>query len=166
MYTRIVVPVDGSFLAETALPHAQELARAFAAPLHLVRVVDGTVSAKYDPVGLGLSDLPVGEVLLQEREDARAYLDATQERLAKSGLEVTTELRSGAVVRELLTAAREGDVYVMASHGRTGMQRWFMGSVAEEMTRQSRIPVMLVRTGGAPRETSPAATKDAEVAVC
>jgi nucleotide-binding universal stress UspA family protein len=161
MYRRIVVPVDGSLLAEEALPHAQELARAFEIPLHLLRVVDGTVAGRYDPVGQGMSDLPVHEVMQQERDTAHAYLDAKQEQLARTGLTVTTELRGGSVVRELLLAAREGDLYVMASHGRTGMQRWFMGSVAEEMTRQSRIPVLLVRAAGVLHELPPETTDQA-----
>lgn len=150
MYSRVVVPLDGSLLAEEALPHAQAIAQAFGIPLHLLRVVDDTPIGVYDTYGLGMGEVASGEVLLLEQREAQSYLDAKHALLSAmlGDLYVTTELRSGAVVRELLTAARDGDLYVMASHGRTGMQRWFMGSVAEEMTRQSRIPVMLVRAMG------------------
>src|SRR5690606_24034466 len=96
-------------------------ARAFGVPLHLVRVVDDTPVAMHDPYGMPVDLALREELLAEEREDAKAYLAEKQAELAADGLEVTTELRNGPVVRELLAAAGDGDLYVMASHGRTGM---------------------------------------------
>lgn len=146
MYRRIVVPVDGSLLAESALPHAEAVARAFGATVHLLRVVDSTPVGPHGGYGLGMDDIGDSDLAEMERTDARAYLDEKCAELSTRNLAATSELRSGSIVRELLGAARDGDLYVMASHGRTGMTRWFMGSIAEEMTRQSRVPVMLVRS--------------------
>jgi nucleotide-binding universal stress UspA family protein len=58
---------------------------------------------------------------------------------------VTTEVAEGPTSRILVGHSKPGDVIVMASHGRTGMARWFLGSVAEEVVRRSAVPVLLVR---------------------
>ncbi|HUG15823.1 MAG TPA: universal stress protein [Thermomicrobiales bacterium] len=146
MYVRIVVPLDGSLVAEEALPHAEELARALGVPIVLLRVIDNTPVGLCDNYGVAVSYVPGTELADREEASAREYLTARQEQIVARGVETTTTLRRGPVVRELLGAARNGDLYVMASHGRTGMPRWFLGSVAEEMTRVSSVPVMLVRS--------------------
>lgn len=153
MYARVVVPVDGSLVSERAVPHGEALARAFGIPLLLLRVMDTTPVGLYDEfASMSAEYLPGGALEAKVEADARAYLEDMQSTLSARGIDAHHELRSGAIVRELLAAARDGDVYVMASHGRTGMPRWFMGSVAEEMTRQSRVPVMLVRSEGITRD--------------
>ena len=58
---------------------------------------------------------------------------------------MTTEVRQGAVVDELLRVAEPGDLYVLATHGRSGVTRWLLGSVAEALARRSLVPVLLVR---------------------
>jgi nucleotide-binding universal stress UspA family protein len=58
---------------------------------------------------------------------------------------VTTEVRRGGVVFELQQVAQPGDLYVIASHGRGGISRWFLGSVAEELVRRSVVPILIVR---------------------
>jgi nucleotide-binding universal stress UspA family protein len=151
MYTRIVVPVDGSLLAEEALPHAQALSTAFGAQIHLLRVIDSTSAGLYDGYGMAEGYSHGLDREQREEEDAKTYLAGKHTEFVQRGLNTSTELRSGSVVRELLSAARDGDLYVMASHGRTGMPRWFMGSIAEEMTRQSRVPVLLVRSKRLPK---------------
>ena len=134
MYTRLVVPLDGSALAAQALPQATMLAQRGVIPLHLVRVVELPPLAR-----AGLAEF---------REDvAAAAADLTQvaARLQAEGLSVTTEVRPGDVVDELLAVAEPGDLYVLATHGRTGVTRWLLGSVAEALARRSVVPVLLVR---------------------
>jgi nucleotide-binding universal stress UspA family protein len=81
----------------------------------------------------------------EERRQAEAYLAAIAARLAADGLTVTTEVRPGFAAREIVAALQPGDLLVIASHGRSGLGRLFLGSVAEKVTREAREPVLLVR---------------------
>ncbi len=145
MYRRIVVPVDGSELAERALPQAEALARLTGAPLHLVRVVDLTGLARYGSIGLHAEVTAFQQVLANEETLARDDLERTAGGLRERGLSVTTEQRRGDAATEIVGAIEPGDVIVMATHGRGGMKRWFLGSVAEEVVRHAPVPVLLVR---------------------
>lgn len=129
----ILVPLDGSELAEQALPIAVRLARATGAELLLVRVLPQPLD---DPMGRRLH--PNG---------ARPYL----ERLAcrEEGIRARVFLPKGAPREQIIRLARryEVDLIVMTTHGRTGLQRWLMGSVAERVVRASPCPVLLLRSG-------------------
>jgi nucleotide-binding universal stress UspA family protein len=145
MDARIVVPLDGSELAEVALPRAEELARALQVPLHLVRVTDFTRLDQYGPYGLAIEYAGMQEVLETEHRTAREYLQQVEERLTANGLRVTAERRQGSAARELVAAAQPDDLIVMATHGRSGVTRWFLGSVAEDVIRRAAAPVLIVR---------------------
>ena len=147
MYRRILVPLDGSKLAERALPAAEEQGRLMGAPLHLVRVVDpaqfGASSlGRFDDVIAGgtLSSLPdhLGDV-------AHSYLERMAAREIEHGLNVTSEVRHGSAGREIVALAQPGDLIVMTTHGYSGVVRWFLGSVAEAVIRHSPVPVLLIR---------------------
>ena len=143
MYQRIVVALDGSDLAEQALTEARELSRLTGAPLHLIRVADVT-RFRFGASEAALAYAALGEELGQEAREARAYLDALAARLGQ-GDAVTSEVRTGFAAAELQEATNPGDLLVMASHGRGGVARWLLGSVAEEVTRHAQVPVLLVR---------------------
>jgi nucleotide-binding universal stress UspA family protein len=135
-------------LAEKALPYAEELARLTGAGLHLVRVVDVarversmTIAVEYAALDLLLED---------ERKSAGEYLAETERREQERGLTVTAELREGMAAREILATTRAGDLLAMATHGRGGLVRWFLGSVAEDVARRSPVPVLLVRAEASP----------------
>jgi nucleotide-binding universal stress UspA family protein len=145
VYARIVVPLDGSDLAERALPHGEELASVMGLPLHLIRVVDVATTAGFVMTDFMYSDTLITDARQGEEAAADEYLARLNERYANRAIRVTTERRTGSIPRELLAAARDGDLYVMASHGRGGVSRWFLGSITEEITRHARIPVMVVR---------------------
>jgi nucleotide-binding universal stress UspA family protein len=133
MYKRIMVPLDGSELAQTALPHALELCRALGATLVLLHVRD---------VRHGSS------------EASRRFLDFTRRQYANDGVAIETLMREGSVVEAILSAAQHQqiDVIAMATHGRSGIQRAVYGSVAEQVLRSSTTPVLLVRVPGSPVE--------------
>lgn len=153
MYDRIIVPLDGSDLAERALGDAQQLARVSGATLLLVRVVGYPHVAAS---GIGAWDLQqsaLAQLIEQDTEEAETYLDEIQRRLTGEGLNVSTEIRRGLVVPAILHETRPGDVIVMGTHGRGGLKRWFMGSVAEDVVRQASVPVLLVRTGDVTQPT-------------
>ena len=156
-YERIVVLLDGSQLAEAAIAHAETFARVTGAPLHLVRVVDTPSLTRVGVVGLGIEQAALSAALSRietERAAATAYLAAIRERLVERGLVTTTTVVTGEVVPALLGAVRPRDLLVMTTHGRTGLARWFFGSVAEAVIRRSPVPVLLVRSVALPTETT------------
>ncbi len=130
MYRRIMVPLDGSELAQTALPHALDLCRACGATLALLHV--------RDPRSGSL-------------EAARRYLGYMQHQHANDGITIELIVREGPVAATIIEAARQehADMIVMATHGRSGLQRVVYGSVAEQVLRGSSTPVLLVRVPGA-----------------
>ncbi|MCC6312905.1 MAG: universal stress protein [Thermomicrobiales bacterium] len=152
MFTRIVIPLDGSETAEGALPEATELARTLHVPLCLLRVVDLGKLESYGAFGLGLEYSALDLAIQDERATARDYLEKAQQRLTADGLHVITEIREGLATNEIVSAAEPDDLLVMASHGRSGLSRWFLGSVAESVMRKANVPVMLVRVGDRDRD--------------
>jgi len=148
VYSRIVVPLDGSVLAEHALSHAKELAKSLDVPIHLLRVVDVTRLERYGAYGLALEYAGLAEVAQEEERAAREYMQTVSEGATEAGLNITIEILRGLVVPSLTQAANADDLIVMASHGRTGLSRWFLGSVAEEVVRRSASPVLIVRSTG------------------
>ena len=152
-YERIVVPLDGSERAEDAIAHAESFARATGAPLHLVRVVDAAPMTQVGIPGLGVEQAALVAALKTIKAEAAAateYLVANREQLAERGVATTTEVVTGEVVPEILEAVRPRDLLVMTTHGRTGMDRWFFGSVAEAVIRRSPVPVLVVRSVAGP----------------
>jgi nucleotide-binding universal stress UspA family protein len=145
MYRRVIVPLDGSAIAELALVQAVEIGRMSGAPIHLLRVVDYLHLERYGPYALALEYATTGPVLSVEQNEARDYLAAIESRLTGEGLAVTTEVRQGRVAREVVAAAQSGDLIVLASHGRGGLSRWLLGSIAEDVIRHATVPVLLVR---------------------
>jgi nucleotide-binding universal stress UspA family protein len=144
MYERIVVGLDGSDVAEIALKTGVELAERLGLPLHLVRVVDLTV------VNWGANEAAelyaqLSDEMTREQGDAARYLDEVAPPLRARGLTVSTEVRSGAAARELVEAVTARDLLVVASRGRHGLERLFLGSVAESVARRSPSAVLIAR---------------------
>ena len=135
MFRKIVVPLDGSPTAAAALPAARTLAKAAQADVLLVRVAPATDEGPEQG----------RQVAEAERSLARV---ATE--LAGAELRVSTQVRHGAAAEEIVGATREqhGDAVVMATHGRSGLPRALLGSVAERVVASSPVPVLLVRPGG------------------
>jgi len=157
MYKRIVIPLDGSDVAEQALGPAIEMARMMRLPVHLVRVLDMQPQDFASVYGSFVMPIDSGEIET-ERDAAGQYLSETRRMLEQGGEVVTHELKYGPAQAGIVESLREGDLLVIASHGRSGMSRWFLGSVAESVIRQSTVPVLLIRaTPSKPRraETRP-----------
>lgn len=145
MYTRVIVPLDGSDLAEQALAQASELAQTLNIPIHVVRVVD-TYSAQAIPAtGMALDYSMLAELSEEEMEDAKVYVADAVKKLKDQGLTASGDVLHGPIAQQIVSSARPEDVIVMSSHGRTGIKRWFLGSVAEEVMRRADAPVLLHR---------------------
>lgn len=152
MFHRIVVPLDGSELAEQALDLATELGRATNASIRLVRVVDLGRLDMGGSLVIGMSTWGLQRALDNEQGRAKDYLERLRRSLTKRGVDATAEVRHGHTPEEIVAATDEGDLIVMSTHGRGGVPRWFLGSVAEEVARHAAGPVMLVRAIPAKQE--------------
>jgi nucleotide-binding universal stress UspA family protein len=155
MYSHIVVPLDGSDASERALPHAQGLAKVFGATLHLIQVVSRSeefdmVRSAGDSVGSAEYSLDVAEQLISARIAwADRYLNEMKSRLTSEGITVETEVRQGAASENIAQYADEvgGDLIVMSTRGRGGIQRLLLGSTTDRVLRTGHWPVMAIPFG-------------------
>lgn len=143
---RILVPLDGSPLAEGALPSAVELVKDNpTATLVLLRAAEATTFPGVDPTNAQVAVV----------KDAEEYLESVAARLAEQGVKgVKTSVWYGPPAPAIVEAARVGkaDLIVMSSHGRSGLGRLILGSVAESVLRGTRTPILLLRPAAAPVE--------------
>ncbi len=148
-HRRILVPLDGSALAECVLPHVRGLIRPGQTQIHLLSVLttglgDRTVAllTSYPP-GLRLSTT----ALARARAQIAVYLRGVAARLREHGASVRQEVREGNPAEEVLSCAKEiqADLIVMNAHGLSGVSRWVYGSVAGRVLRGAPCPVLLVR---------------------
>jgi nucleotide-binding universal stress UspA family protein len=146
--SRLVVPLDGSQIAERALPVASALARQFDAPVHVVRAVDAASSLPITPGFLEVAPAVTAEVtdrIWQEAEsEARSTVTAAVSRLRAEGVDASGGIVNGSPFFAISEATQPGDLLVLTSHGRGGVQRWLLGSVAEKLVREADAPVLLV----------------------
>ncbi len=140
---RILIPLDGSAVAEKVLAPAITIARALEAELVLFQVL--TIFSSISLMGEWY--LPMEGIVDITREDTRAYLARIAVKLEEHGIKVSTEIKMGGVANAILQYAEENqiDLIAMCTHGRTGLARWALGSVADRVLRGSRIPLLLVR---------------------
>lgn len=137
----IVVPLDGSKLSECAVPYATAFAKALDAHLLLVTVWEGADHAL-------VRDLPhLAEELFQQGEQFyQRYLAGVARKVRRKGLAVEAQVLIGHPAEEIIRVLedREARLLVMASHGRSGLGRWWYGSVAGQLSRRAPVPTLIV----------------------
>jgi nucleotide-binding universal stress UspA family protein len=140
---RILVPLDGSAVAEQVLPLTTRVARAFEADVILFQVPIAYASGSFT----GDWYMPFEGVFETAERDAQAYLRSVASRLQAQGLQVSTAIQMGGVATAIIeyAEANQIDLIAMCTHGRTGLARWAMGSVADRVLRVGRMPLLLVR---------------------
>jgi nucleotide-binding universal stress UspA family protein len=144
MYHKILIPLDGSALAECVLPHAKAIARGCSTKkIVLLRVVEPptTVAAEgIDFVALQSADKGVAE----------AYLAGIQAQLSSEGFDVSSEVLAGRAAEAISEFAQQNavDLIAIATHGRSGISRLVFGSVADRLIRSSTVPIVLIRPRG------------------
>ncbi len=145
MYTKILVPLDGSKRAEKILPHVAEMARCTGAAVQLLEVVP-PVYYVMDPQ-ISYMDINLGETKYRV-EEAEKYLEERRQELTARGLVASTLVEQGPIVETIIEVARQqsADLIAMASHGRSGLGRVFYGSVAAGVLQQVDRPLLLVRS--------------------
>ena len=137
MYDEILFPTDGSDAAEAALDHAIGMADAYDAQLHVLYVVDTTYAGVGAAGNTNINSL---------REEGESVLSSTADRIEDAGRPVETVLKEGHPYDEILAYSEAGiDVIVMGTRGRSGVDRYLLGSVTEKVVRTAEPPVFTVR---------------------
>jgi nucleotide-binding universal stress UspA family protein len=150
MYDRILVPLDGSKTGDAVLPYVEELARRLGASIELVQAIPTTEMLFREAGSPAAPELGM-EVARGRRETeeavARRHLESTKARFEQAGIPTTVTVLEGAPAFAILEHARasEASLIAMATHGRGGLSRLLAGSVADEVLRNSPIPVLVVR---------------------
>lgn len=149
--TRVMVPLDGSELAERALPYAGELAQSLSLTVLLARVVSIEL-----PVYAYGGYPSLSRLTNQLAPQAAIYLDGAAQGFRRQGLTVQHRVLQGTPTHALLGLAHETaqDIIVMTTHGRSGLSRWLMGSVTEAMIRASGDPVLVIPSNTRSRESN------------
>lgn len=149
MYEKILVPLDGSELAECVFPHVE----AFVKGCNVRRIVFVTVVEPTLPSFHG--EFPVSMEEVEERDAAREssakdYLKQVVSRLQYEGAEMHAKVIVGRVAESLVdfVEANGVDLILIATHGRSGVTRWVRGSVADKILHSANVPVMMVRAPG------------------
>jgi nucleotide-binding universal stress UspA family protein len=140
VFQRILVPLDGSRLAEAILPDVLELAAQQRAEVVLLRVA----------LAHALPGVELTEAQVHAVEEAERYLADVEHGLADRGIRVSSAVRYGRAAEEILDHARTSDIdlIAMSTHGRNGIERVLLGSVAERVLREAPVPVFLRRAAG------------------
>ena len=157
MFKRILVPLDGSPRAESALAVAARVARASDGTIVLLQVV--SIPATYTPYIYGpdmaQSPMYAQDLIDMEQANAEKYLAEIAKSDTLAGIKVEKTVIPGTVGMTIIDTASEEhiDLIVMCSHGETGFKRWALGSVAQHVSRHSSVPVLVLREDG-PAPTS------------
>jgi nucleotide-binding universal stress UspA family protein len=141
----ILVPLDGSDMAESAIPEALHMARSDSFTLLLIRAANARIIPGADVIGAQIIAV----------RDAEEYLAALKDKLLKQGVRgIETHVWYGPAASAIVEAARVNkvDLIVMTTHGRSGLGRLVFGSVAESVLRGTAVPILLIRPTGAPIE--------------
>lgn len=146
MFSHILVPLDSSKFSESALSYATQLARQFDSKLTLTTVANAPsiVTSGFDAASADLY------ATLRENslEEAEKYLAHTCSQLRQQGYDVAYRVAEGTVVADRLLDLIEdveADVVVMSTHGRSGLGRWLLGSVADKLIHHASVPILLIR---------------------
>ena len=148
MYNQILVPLDGSELAEMALPHAESLARKYDTTLVLLSIVTPPTITSRGAKAMELFEEKINTLM----QDADEYLDKLKRKLAEKKIKTEIYTKLGPVVKSILEFADNDDVdlVIIASHGRSGLGRFFFGSVAAGILNRVGQPLMVIRCKDCP----------------
>jgi len=145
MFKHILVPLDGSARAESALPVAARIARASGGAVMLVQVA--SIPVMYET---SIAASYTANLIDVEINDSEEYLKALAHSDTLAGIKVETSALFGAAAQTILSVATSYniDLIVMTSQGKTGMKRWVLGSVAQKLARHSPMPVLVLHESG------------------
>jgi nucleotide-binding universal stress UspA family protein len=140
VFTRLLIPLDGSKTAEQVMPWARRFADSFQLPVELLAVVDvGTLLTSVERARR------FDKLVEQESRESKAYFERISGRFVGSRVRRTVEQGSAAELIIDKAAADKSTLIAMTTHGRSGLNRWLLGSVAEKVLRATTNPLLLVR---------------------
>ncbi len=144
MYKKILVPLDGSKLAEEALPHAKDLAHQSDGQVTLLTVVQSIVPM----VTPDMVSIDTGPIIARMKEQAEQYLAHLTQKIGEEAKIKAVVLEDTTIADAIVSYADSAniDLIVMSTHGRSGISRWMYGSVADRVLRAAHCPVLLIRS--------------------
>lgn len=162
MYQKIMIPLDGSELAECVLSHAEAFIKGgMARTAVLIWVLEPLPTAMYGAsvetfASSAQEDIFAsnadywGKMEADRKSTAEEYLSRIAGRFSHYGAEIKCEVLEGRIAETLANYAEKNDVdlLLIATHGRSGVNRWLMGSVADRVLHYSDVPVLMVRAPG------------------
>ncbi|MEM7348405.1 MAG: universal stress protein [Chloroflexota bacterium] len=144
-YNHILIPLDGSELAETALDEAVSLATACGAAITLIHVI---LNPADHVIGLDTQHpIYLDQQWASQKAPGQDYLNNIRRRIATDGLTINTAVELGAAAQTIIDYAEQHpvDLIVMATHGRSGLQQFVLGGTAGRVMRRANVSVLLVR---------------------
>jgi nucleotide-binding universal stress UspA family protein len=147
---RILVPLDGSKVAEQIVPHAEDLARSMGAELILFQTYESFLGVISGEAMVTMSAEEIKEANRHREEDAKAYLRTIAGTLREMGLTVSEVVVPGDPADVILSYAESNvvDMICMSTHGHSGLKRWVFGSVTDKVLHAGDMPILVVRAAG------------------
>lgn len=154
MYEHIMVPIDGSQTSQCAIHHAKAIGKAFGSSVLLLYVID-----PYPFTGIG-TDLAYGQAqyVSEANEQAQQALQKAREEIEAEGITVETLTLEGSIVQNTISqVVQERDItlVIMASHGRSGLEKFLLGSTTDRVLGTVHVPVLVVRRSEGEQEPPP-----------
>jgi nucleotide-binding universal stress UspA family protein len=143
LYKNILIPLDGSELAEEALREALPMAKLYGVKVTTLKAVEPAAAM----VGIGVPAMYLRDIFTSRKKSALAYLRSVAYRPQYRSLKFRVAVATGAPADQILQYADSHsiDLIIMSTHGRSGIGRWAFGSVADKVLRGAKCPILLVR---------------------
>jgi len=151
MFKKIMVPLDGSELAECVLPYVERfIDQGRVESVVFVRVIKHVINPASFEDGMAYIPEDWGKLEAEKKAFAQGYLNKVVSRLKQNHVEYKTEVLVGRIGDSLLDYLKDNDfdLVLIATHGRSGLSRWVRGSVADKILSASHIPVLMIRPPG------------------
>ncbi len=148
MIKKILVPLDGSKLAESVLPYAEEFAQKLNAEVDLISVTNRVQGYwPFEDLNRPHQTRLAPQATCTMEEHAANYLDTAAKSLEEKGIKVVKEVICGKTAQEIVFYANDNhsDLIIISTHGRGGLSKLTHGSITEKVIKQSRVPVVLIR---------------------
>jgi nucleotide-binding universal stress UspA family protein len=158
VFKSILVPLDGSELAECSLKHVQAIAQGCQVPsvtlLTIIEPIQSFITEPPSETKVKEMFQGIEQIQAQALDNANKYLAKASGRLSKENIDTKTDIvqapENEGVAEVILEYAKNSsiDLIIMSTHGRSGISRWTMGSVADRIVRSSIVPVLIVAPAG------------------
>ena len=151
MYNKILVPLDGSNLSECVLPHVESMSKSCGIKeVVFIRIVEPR-SMPYTSDEYRLMNLEFEQMETAEKIAAQNYLEKLIEKMKVQNVRFSCKVKIGEKIADIIADyafKNAADLIIIATHGRSGVSRWALGSIADRVLRSSCVPVLMIRAPG------------------